>query len=280
MNVQWWCSAQGTAWDGRWTAYPGVWVFVLALAIGYARTVRALPAPGDGAAARDRRWRAAAFLAGVAGLWAALDWPIGPLGAGYLASMHMVQYLVIALAAPALLLLGIPPETREWIEARPRRLRVARALTHPVVGLGTFVLVTAATHVPAVVDSLMGSQIGSFAIDMAWLLSGLLFWWPVISPVRVRPALPPPLGILYLFPATLTHTAISAYLVFSRYPVYATYELAPPTGWVSALGDQQIAGGLMWVAATPITWGVIGVIFFRWIRRETAGNSAIDRAGG
>jgi cytochrome c oxidase assembly factor CtaG len=266
--MQWWCSAQGVAWDWSWQPYPGVWLFVLAVAGLYVRIRRSGDAAADEDSPRMRRWRTAAGVAGIVVLWLALDWPVGALGAGYLASVHMAQYLLIALAAPALLLLGVPPAAYERLARRPVLGGGIRQATRPAVALLVFIAVTLVTHVPGVVDTLMRSQTGSFAIDAAWLLAGLLFWWPIVVPVPARPHFPPPLQVLYLFPAMLTHTAISVYMVFSRYPLYATYELAPPTGWVTALADQQIAGGLMWVTVTPIMWSIIGVVFFRWLGSE------------
>ncbi len=32
-------------------------------------------------------------------MWAALDWPIGKLGAGYLASAHTIEFLLLTLLA-------------------------------------------------------------------------------------------------------------------------------------------------------------------------------------
>ncbi|HSG47188.1 MAG TPA: hypothetical protein VLA43_05140, partial [Longimicrobiales bacterium] len=80
--MQWWCAAQGVPWTWRWQAYPGVWLFVLALAGGYRLLRGRFPET-------DRpRFRAWMFGLGVTALWIALDWPVGALGAGYLASLH------------------------------------------------------------------------------------------------------------------------------------------------------------------------------------------------
>lgn len=265
--MQWWCAAQGTAWTWDWQPYPGVWLFVIAMAALYVWLVRSAYRWKPGSST-ERPWTIAAGIAGLLSLWIALDWPVGALGAGYLASVHMVQYLMIALAAPPLLLLGTPEAAYARLGRTRRLLSIVRTLTRPPVALLAFILAAGITHVPAVVDALMVSQAGNFAIDMAWLLTGLMFWWPIVAPVPARPNFPPPAQVLYLFPATLAHTAIAAFLVFSRFPVYATYELAPPTGWVTALGDQQMAGGLMWVAATPIMWSVIAIFFFRWMATD------------
>jgi cytochrome c oxidase assembly factor CtaG len=271
--MQWWCAAQGVPWEWTWQPYPGVWLFVLTIGGLYlwlSRPAREDPAgPGAAVNGRGGRRRLAA-LAGVLALWTGLDWPVGALGAGYLASVHMVQYLLIAIVAPALFLAGTPPSAFRRLAAGPSWVAGIERVTRPYLAALVFILVTIVTHLPQVVDLLKPSQVGSFLIDLSWLLAGLIFWWPILAPVPARAGFLPPLQVLYLFPVMLAHTAISVYLVFSRFPVYATYELSPPTGWVSALEDQQIAGGLMWVTATPIMWSVIAYVFFRWSRAEAA----------
>ena len=90
--MQWWCAATGAAWDWRWTAYPGVWAFLLVTAGLYAALIRSVRAQGH----TVTRGKLLFFSAGLLALWVALDWPVGPLGAGYLASVHMGQFLLIA----------------------------------------------------------------------------------------------------------------------------------------------------------------------------------------
>lgn len=67
----------------------------------------------------DRGRHAASFSSGLLVLWAALDWPLGPLGASYLASVHVLQFLLIALVAPPLLLAGLPRATFAALQRRP-----------------------------------------------------------------------------------------------------------------------------------------------------------------
>ncbi len=270
--MQWWCAAQGEVWEWAWRPYPGVWIFMLLLAAGYFRLRKHAAERIQAAGQETRRGSAAAGVAGLAFLWIALDWPIGALGAGYLASVHMFQYLLIALVAPPLLIWGIPAPARGYLKGSGAFARVVDILDRRALALIVFVGVTIVTHVPSVVDALMASQIGNFAVDASWLLSGVLFWWPIINQGTSRRPFPFPLQVLYLFPVMLAHTAIAVYLIFGRYPRYATYELAPPTGWISALGDQQIAAGLMWVAGTPIIWGVMGFVFRQWAKHEDAGS--------
>ena len=72
--MNWWCAATGQSWTWEWRAFPGVWLFVVAVAAGYFRLRRGAGAPGRGGT-----W----FAIGLLLLWVALDWPLGALGAGY-----------------------------------------------------------------------------------------------------------------------------------------------------------------------------------------------------
>jgi putative membrane protein len=252
---------------------------ILALAVWYWRSYTSAVREWEGVHPRLRAPRVVASLAGIALLWIALDWPIGTLGAGYLASVHMVQFFLIAMIAPALLVWGWPPSAlgTSAVNASARARRAARrvprinplrslvdAFTHPVVAIVIFVSVVVVTHAPPVVDSLMASQFGSFALDMAWLIAGIVFWWPLIGGPFGRPPLRTPLNIAYIFASSLSHTGVSMYLLLARFPVYSTYELAPPMSGISKLTDQDLAGGLMLLGGAAIVLGAISVVFFKW----------------
>jgi len=260
--VTWWCSAQGVAWTWAWRPYPGVWLFVLAIMAWYAW--------------RRRRWaipvgagRTAAFLSGVVVLWLASDWPVGTLGAGYLLSVHTLQYVLYSLAAPPLLLAGVPPRrVLAAAAASPGWRRAFRFAAHPLVALATFNLVLFVSHAPPVVDALRTSQAGSFVMDMAWLVGGLALWWPIFAPVPDVSRLTPPWKLGYLFVSTILPTVPSAFFVFADYPIYGLYELAPRVYDIPARSDQLVAGLTMKIAGDVAAWSAMIVIFFRWVRAE------------
>lgn len=274
--MQWWCVARATPWDWSWTPYPGVWIFLLALVgvraalqrRGDGRTPPGGRRAAEASADPDRgrsRWY---FAAGVLALWAALDWPIGALGAGYLASAHMVQFLLVALVAPPLLLLGAPVEAIRSLRP-PRPIRaVAALLTRPLVALVFFGVTMAWTHWPLVVDTWMSSQLGSFALDLTWLTAGLVFWWPVVAP-RPLPWFGLPAKIGYLVVATIANTGLFMYLTYAQLPLYAIYELAPPVPWMTTRDDQVVAGILMKAGGGAVLWTAATILFARWYRESS-----------
>lgn len=263
--MQWWCSAQGVAWSWMWRPYPGVWAFVFLLAAAHALL---LYRTGGHTASGEVRARLVSSAAGFLTLWIALDWPVGALGAGYLASVHMVQFLLSALVVPPLLLMGVPPTVRSRLHGVAKRMRVVRMLTHPLVALTFFNVVVIATHVPAVLDPLMRSQLGSFVIDLTWLGAGLIFWAPVVMPDPEASWRHEPIRIAYLASQVIAGTPLFVYLTFSQYPLYATYELAPRVHGIDARADQQVAGLLMQTGATPIFLTAVSLLFFRWMHGE------------
>ena len=249
--------------------YPGVWLFIALLAIGYWALVRRLVPQASHSRGR-RGLHAAAYLSGLLCLWIALDWPVGALGAGYLASAHMVQFLLIALIAPPLLLNGIAPAAYRALESRRAVHAALKLVTHPLIAIAIFNVLLVATHWPTVVDALMVTQLGSFALDMAWLAAGLVLWWPIVAPVPSRPWFSYLYKVGYLILATILSTPTFILLTFSSLPLYATYELAPPVSGMSTRVDQQVAGLLMKIGGGLIFWAAITVLFFRWYRAEEA----------
>jgi cytochrome c oxidase assembly factor CtaG len=265
--VQWWCAALGEQWTWSWRAYPGVWIFVIVV-VGKLRWIA-----GPDSWARATTGERMAFVAGAVTLWAALDWPLGPIAAGYLASAHALQFLIVTMISAPLLLLGSRTGTAERLPslaipgfpAAMSRfgLRVFSAAVHPIAAVILFNVIVAVTHVPTVVDALMPTARGAFVVDLAWFIGGMIFWWPVVMPWPAFRHFGAPMKILYLLLGTLFHTVIGMIMLSAELPMYGIYELAPPIVPVPPRADQQLAGGIMELGVFFAI--VIGsaVLFFR-----------------
>lgn len=260
--MSWWCSALEEPWTWTPRPYLGVWI-LCGLFIGLywwmAKQHRA--ANPDEPIPRRKLWQ---YAGGVFALWVASDWPVGTLGASYLSSVHMLQYMLYTLAAAPMLMLGTPEWMARKVVSTLRLEKVWFVLTRPVIAgvLANVVLIV--THAPFSVDPLRSSQLGSFVLDMIWLISGMIMWAPLINPIRGERMESPPLKIVYIFcAAALLPMIPGGFIAFSPQPLYSTYELAPRV-WLSALHDQQFAGVLMKVGNVPLIWTVMAVIWFRW----------------
>jgi cytochrome c oxidase assembly factor CtaG len=270
-----WCSSSGgVAWSWSWQPYPGVWLFVLLIAIGYWFSLRRQKQLDETSENNLSTRQAALFGAGLLCLWIALDWPLGPLGSGYLASVHMVRYLLLALIAPPLLLLGIPARVFSSLKGHSGLLALLRDITQPLVAFFIFNIVISVTHWPSIVDQLMATQLGSFLLDLAWLAAGLIFWWPVISPIPEWPAFTHVWKLAYLGLNGILVRPVFFILLFSKFPAYATFELAPPIGRISAVSDQQLAAGVMKLGTAWTMVIAIAFVFFAWVRASESRSPA------
>jgi cytochrome c oxidase assembly factor CtaG/ferredoxin len=208
------------------------------------------------------RWqlsRPAAFLGGLLALFLALASPIETFSF-LLLTMHMVQHLLLMMVAPPLLWLGDPlfpmlrglpaPIRTYWI-APLFRSKAVRSffglLTHPVPAWLLYVGTVSLWHVPALYELALRSDGWHYVQHMAFLGTGLLFWYVVVRPYPARPRWSRWLLVPYLILADVQNTVLSALLTFSDRVLYPYYAEMPSLEGMSALDDQATAGVLMWV---------------------------------
>ena len=106
-------------------------------------------------------------------------------------------------------------------------------------------------HVPAALTLTLQSDVWHVVATTSFIVTGLLFWWPVVQP---WPSVPAPRWsmVVYLFLAMLPCDILSAFLVFSERIVYSVYLSMPGHTSLSVLDDQQVAGALMWTVVTIV----------------------------
>ncbi len=204
------------------------------------------------------------FLVGLGTIFVALASPLDAFG-NLLLEAHMVQHLLLIMIAPLLILTGQPvlPLLRGlphgWMKngLGPflgwRALRnVGGALVSPVVTFLAMAIALIFWHLPRFYELGLRSQ-GWHQVEHAcFFFGGLLFWWPVVQVWPSHSRTPRWAIIPYLLLADLVNTGLSAFLIFSKQVVYPTYALAPRLWGTSALGDQAVAGGIMWVPGSIV----------------------------
>ncbi|HEX2079513.1 MAG TPA: cytochrome c oxidase assembly protein [Longimicrobium sp.] len=240
----------------------------------------------SGAGRGIRRWQAACFAAGWATLLLALVSPLHPLGE-VLFSAHMAQHeLLVAVAAP-LLVLGRPLVPLLW--AVPVRWRRAaggwaksssvragwRAVSAP---LAAWLLHAAALwlwHLPAAYQAALGSAAVHAAQHAAFLGTGLLFWWALFHGREGRMGYGA--AVFYLFATAMHSGALGALLALSPTPWYPAYGGVTAAWGLTPLEDQQLAGLIMWIPA-GLSYLVAGLALLAAWMRESERRAARWRA--
>jgi len=243
-----------------WHTHADAWALMGAIELAYLLAVRR----GPGASKRQ----IALFSSGVLVMLLASDYPIHDLAEHYLYWVHMIQHLLFTLVAAPLLLLGMPEWLARRILKRTRLMNPVRFLSRPVVGLIQFNLILVLSHWPVVVDGTLRDHPLHFVAHAVLLISAVLMWMPVVSPLPEVPQARPPTKMLYLFLQTIVPTVPASFLTFGTTPLYKFYEHVPRLWGMSALEDMQVAGLIMKIVGGFYLWTVIGVIFFRWYNAE------------
>lgn len=207
-------------------------------------------------------WHAGSFLFGLFVIWLALAAPVAAYDHHFL-TVHMIQHLlVMSIAAPLILLgqplialaHGLPSRLGDAVGRTLRRTTVRRigtALVTPVWCWIAATMTLVVWHVPAALTLTMRSDAWHVVAQASFVVTGLLFWWPVIQPWPS--VLTAQWGtVLYLFLAMLPCDILSAFLVFSDRIAYSTYVSMPGHTTLSVLEDQEIAGALMWTVVTLV----------------------------
>jgi len=248
---------------GRWDVHGEVVLGLALLAVAYLLGVGPLRSR-HGSADRVAPGRVLAFLGGLAVVFLALNGPLHELSDHYLFSAHMVQHLLLTLVVPPLLLVGTPGWLLRPILQGPGVTRTGRTLTRPLVAFAIYNVVLAAWHLPLLYDWAMRNHDLHILQHLMFMATGLLMWWPVLSPLPELPRLPPPAQILYLFLAAVPMVPVAALITLSDEVLYPFYGQAPWLWGLTPLADQRTGGVIMWVPGTLVFPIAITIVFFRW----------------
>ena len=239
-------------------------IVVIALLIWlHARATRTLGRRGF----HVRRGQRAAWYAGVALIAIGLFGPLDQLGEDLLVA-HMGQHLLIADLAAPLLLVGarspvlffmLPRPLLVALARQPRLRALSRFVRKPLVALPIYVAVLYAWHLAFAFEAALGNDVIHALQHESFVAIGLLVWWPVLEPHRSRLR-----GELwkagYVLGTRVATMFVGMAFLILRTPAYDDYHGAHG---LSALSDQQLAGGLMMVVDLLIMLSALAFFFWR-----------------
>jgi cytochrome c oxidase assembly factor CtaG len=228
----------------------------------------------------ERRRRHSYFYAGIAVVLVALASPLDSLSER-LFWAHMTQHVLLLVVAPPLIVLA-RPWVRLWrVLPLPARQYLGRSLARghlsPLRRLGawlgaplpTFVLfcgVVLLWHVPALFDATLESKALHALEHTLFFATALMFWKQVIDSPPLHAPLSEPWRMAYVVGAMVVMWLLAIVLALEPHALYAPYvHEATRPGGLSALADQQIAAGVMWVPGSITFVIVLFVNLHRWL---------------
>jgi putative copper resistance protein D len=229
------------------------------------------------------RWRTAAFLGGMAAIVVALCSPIEAYE-GQLFSVHMVQHMLLELAAAPLILLGAPVTlTLRAASPRVRRglltvlhSRPVAVLTFPLLTWLLFAAVNWGWHFSALYDQALENAPLHYFQHGTFLVAALLFWWPVVGADPGRWRLPYPARLFYLFLAMPQNSFLGVALMSAPTVLFPHYLTNLRPWGPSAIADQSLGGIVMWVFGDLVFLAAMACVVAAWVRHEDRRTARLD----
>lgn len=278
----------------RWSFEPQIMIAVVVVGVLYwigARSTLALLPRNHPYGPRP--WRIGLFYLSLLFVVVALESPLDYLSQTLMWA-HMIQHLVLIMLVPPLLLLGDPAlsllrglpiamrrralgAVLSWSWVHALGAAVSR-ISRPVPAFAIFGVTLYAWHLPPLYNATLQNQDIHDLEHLTFLLTATLFWWQVIDQTQFRCRMGYAKRAIYVFCGAVQNHLLAVVLAFWPIPLYAYRHLAERPGGISALTDQQYAGGIMWVPGMFLYGAAFAIFMYKWLQSEklAIGQSAPD----
>jgi putative membrane protein len=226
-------------------------------------------------------WRHAAFVAGVAAVFLALESPID-YAAEHAFFMHQVQHFLLHMLAPMLIALSAPQATltsglpsilrRKGLAPSVSNLLVKRVfalLANPGVITALYIATLYVWQYPPYHDAALLSEPIHYVMHMTMLAAGILFWW------RVFDFRAPPAGLGYgqrlmmLWVVILSNIVLGSYTTFKGEVLYPAYDTVGRIYDMRPLTDEMLGGLIIWIPSSMMCLAGLLIVIHMWGRHET-----------
>lgn len=209
-----------------------------------------------------RRLQALYYYGAVAVLFVVLEPPLDNLADRSFA-FHMIQHVFLLTVVPPLVILG-RPWPRVWLPF-PAGLRrsvirgvargswsapiraASRGIARPAVAWALLAAAIGAWHVPNLYDAAVRNEGVHFAEHACFLVAALVYWGVLLDAPPVRARVDHLRRATWFALGAVPGWILAIVLAFARSPLYDYRRLAHRPGGISALADQQLGAGVMWV---------------------------------
>ena len=194
-------------------------------------------------------------------------------------SWHMVQHMVLldvtapllVLSAPLRLVLAALPTREATGVARAFAHAPLRWLAHPAIAWLQMAAVLYGVHFSPLYEAALENEAVHAAEHLLFIVSGVIFWMPLLAVAPAPHAPSHPLRLLSVFLAFPMSAFLGFAFYVARHVLYPHYAPEP-----NAVADQMNAGAVMWIAGgTPLFIALLWIIA-DWGTRERRHGAVFD----
>ncbi|MCO5224431.1 MAG: cytochrome c oxidase assembly protein [Thermomicrobiales bacterium] len=265
----------------HWIVDPSIAVLIMVLTAAYFIVIGPLNRRRPGAENRpvsntQIRW----FLAGQLLLLISLGPPLDDWSHYFFSSAHMVQHLLLMFAVVPCWIKGTPP----WLLSPMAETRVGHivftVLPRALPGFVLATMIIVLWHFPPFYNLTLENQLVHTLQHTFFIITGFLFFWPIMSTIPESPQLSPLMKCLYLFAQTIPSGLVGAMIVYAAPGLYPHYAQASQRPFGLSLAEDQVLGGvIMWVGMNAVFLVMISVIFLKYAAAEEAKDQEAIRTG-
>jgi cytochrome c oxidase assembly factor CtaG len=136
-----------------------------------------------------------------------------------------------------------------------------------------FAVVLLGWHVPVLFDATLESTTLHAFEHTLFFFTAILFWKQVIPSAPLHISLAAPQRVVLLIGGMIVSWVLAVVLALAPHPLYSYYaDLSSRPGGISAMADQQLAAGVMWVPGSVTFLIVLFVYVHRWLAPPSPGD--------
>lgn len=235
---------------------------------------------------RDVRWPRHRDVVVVTGLLAALWTTSGVLQArsGRLMWMWTTQELLLFLVVPVVVLAGQPLSLIRSVRGphstalRLLGSRPARMLGHPLLGPLLVPVVAALLFFGGVGAWALSSPVDGWTLHLVLLGLGALVAIPLVDRDDARGSLAVGLALAVGLVELMLDAFPGIVLTFQHHLVLPSFAVDRPAWAGTALGDQHLAGGILWAVAEVLDVPFLVLATVAWLRADARETLRTDQA--
>src|SRR5699024_8813167 len=204
--------------------------------------------------------------------------PLHIIGTDYLFSMYMLEISAIFFITVTLLLLSFPVAFLRQVIWNHQARILLKIFSHPWLTLIGFNGLISIYFIPSVFNAIHGSWSLTAIAELILAINAFFLWWVIIHPLSELKGLCYILRALYIFLASniLMSTRFFYFIVLKApVPYYVSIEGAVfPV--ITAIYDQQIAGGVLKFTQILSYAFALLLIFASWGKQEQKREGTVD----